>query len=210
MRSSLVAFALAVVAGCACSPAAAPPPTTAKPPPRLVIWADSHGDEPTDWPAKLGCADQVIAHIGWAIADQGPISPPPLTDQIDTLSKSLRNGDQVVVALGANDLIDFSAPFAADVRVGIEKKITARGATAIWTTLFPRAKSYGPALDKISSGRFAEWNRWVLSRPAPNRVDLAKPLGASLDDREQIGDGVHLTPTAQHAVAAVAKPALCT
>lgn len=200
MRPPLAVIAAVVaVAGCSCAAAATPPPTT-KPPARLIIWADSHGDEPHEWPTLIGCVDKIDARIGWAIADQGPISPPPLIDQIDKLSSGLRKGDRVVIALGANDLIGIEAPFADQVRDKIRDKIKARGATAIWATLPPYAIDY-KHLAELAGPRRTMWNKWVRSLPAAQRLDVAKPLGDTLDPAEQIGDGIHLSTTAHRAIA---------
>ena len=204
MRPPLAVIAAVVaVAGCSCAAAATPPPTT-KPPARLIIWADSHGDEPTDWPAKIGCADKIDAKIGWAIADQGSIAPPPLIDQIDTLAKGLRKGDRVVIALGANDGADWQPPFADQVRDEIRDKITKRGAVDIWTTIPPTAASYG-RFDALVGPRRLAHNKWVRSLPTNHQLDLAVSLGDTLEPAEQIGDGVHLSATSQAAMARVAK-----
>ncbi len=193
---------LIILAGCSCAPVATP--AAPQPAPRLIVWADSHGDEQTEWPTLIGCADEIVAHIGWAIADEGPISPPPLTEQIGTLATKLNRGDRVVIELGSNDVIDVKIPYAADVRGQIEDAVKASGASVIWATIPPSKFPYRAPLDQLGAARRTAWNRWVRTLTASRRVDVAKPLGDTLDASEDIGDGVHLSASAHRAMATAA------
>lgn len=176
---------------------------------KLYIWADSHGDQKTDWPALIGCADKVDGFVGWGVAEANPVAPSTLWENRAMLAERLHAGDRVVVALGSNDLGDLDPPFAWDVRLELQSILQKRGAKVIWATLPPLGPGWPLPLGRDEAERRrTAWNGWIRSLPKDQQLDISSVLGDSLQPADDYGDGVHLNEEAQRRIADYAK-SLC-
>ncbi|MEZ5382764.1 MAG: SGNH/GDSL hydrolase family protein [Microthrixaceae bacterium] len=186
-----------------------PKPTTTTrppslPPPADLIVGDSHTSG-NSWARNLGpnCRPAVWDRYGIAVFVDA-IGGPQVSGRVEEIVAT-RPGGHVVIMLGTNDaLMSQPAPTRADLD-GVSGGLIAAGAVSVrWATIPP----LGNDKTVLQRRLIDEWNLAILQ--TTNAIDLRGALGPTLDAHEQIGDGVHLSPEGQRALAqAASRTSIC-
>lgn len=168
-------------------------------PPRAdLIVGDSHTTG-NSWARNLGphCRPAIWERYGLAVFVDA-IGGPKMSGRSAEIMAG-RPGGHVVIMLGTNDvLMNQPAPTRADLD-GVSAGLSSAGAaSARWATIPPLGN------DKPSQQRqlIDEWNTSILQ--TNNAIDLRIALGLTLDTHEHVGDGIHLSPQGQTALARTA------
>jgi hypothetical protein len=202
-------------AGCGCAVAAPPTPirppkatTTTRPPslppPADLIVGDSHTSG-NSWARNLGpnCRPTVWDRYGIAVFVDA-VGGPKVSGRADEIMAA-RPGGHVVIMLGTNDaLMGRPAPARADLDAVSSGLIAAGAASVRWATIPP----LGSDTTDLQRRLIDEWNLTILQ--TTHAIDLRGALGPTLDPHEQAGDGIHLSPAGQRALAeTAARTSIC-